>query len=168
MVSRKTEDVDILVSVTALAILDNAINERQGGFHRGSDGSIRWAQRDQNGKHQFFVMIELLQLDGPFAPQISAVVGFGAGCVATLTELVRLRCETLLNRGDEWVDLDLRHLLRMTRQQGLQLPHIEEEEMEVMVGAVMMLGDEGLEDVFMSNLSSFEEREGRRWRRMGA
>ena len=48
MVSRKTEDADILVSVTALAILDNAIDSRRGGFHKDSDETIRWAQRAPN------------------------------------------------------------------------------------------------------------------------
>ncbi|KAL9025852.1 MAG: hypothetical protein Q9196_005396 [Gyalolechia fulgens] len=158
MVSRKTEDVDILVSVSALAILEGVIIRRQGGLRRDSNGSVKWAQRDRNGEHQFFVTMELIQLGGPFAARIPEVVGFAEGWVATLAELVRSRCETFVNRGDKRDEEGLRHLLPMARQAGSLLRHIGEEEMGVMVEAVMVLEDEGLGDIFMSILSSFEEK----------
>lgn len=77
---------------------------------------------------------------------------------------MRSGCERLVSRGDERDDKDLRLLLPMARQHGSLLPHLGEEETEVTVEAVMMLEDEGLEDIFMSILSSFEEKGGLRWR----
>lgn len=56
----------------------------------------------------------------------------------------------------------------MMNQRGLQLPHIGEEELGIMIEAVEMLEDGELEDgelegLFISILSSFEDPTGRRW-----
>lgn len=161
MASRKTDDVDIVVTTQALAILNDAIDNRQGGFHKDSDESIMWSKRD-GLDHLFYVRVELIEIEGPFVPRIPSVVSFGKGCVASLPELVRLRCETLVARGGEHDFEDLRLLLPMVRQKGLKLPHIEEEEMGVLVEAVGMLEDEGSEVIFIDILSSFEAG-GRRW-----
>ena len=133
----------------------------RGGFHKDSDDTIWWDKR-VNLEHQFYVRVELIQLDGPFVPRIPSFVGFGKGCVASLPELVRLRCETLVGRGDAQDFEDLRLLLPMVRQKGLKLPYIEEEEMGVLVEAVGMLEDEGSEVIFIDILSSFEAG-GRHW-----
>ncbi|KAL8691695.1 MAG: hypothetical protein Q9224_004117 [Gallowayella concinna] len=162
MVGRTTKDADILVSVAALAILDNSINSRQGGFHKDTDGAIMWEQRDPVDGQSFFVTVEFLQIGGSFLPRLPEAIGFGEGCVATLPELVRLRCETVVERGDDGDDKDLRLLLKAARRRGLQLPHIGEEEMKVMVEAVASLRDETLGGDFVAMLSSFDFR-GRRW-----
>ncbi|KAL8798474.1 MAG: hypothetical protein Q9182_006628 [Xanthomendoza sp. 2 TL-2023] len=162
MVSRKTKDADIVTSVAALAILDNCINNRQGGFHKDSDGAIMWEQRDPVDGQSFFVTVEFLQIGGPFLPRLPEVIGFGEGCVATLPELVRLRCETVVARGDDGDDNDLRLLLKAAKKKEVQLPHIDEEEMRVMVEAVSSLGDDTLGGDFVAILSSFDWG-GRRW-----
>lgn len=51
----------------------------------------------------------------------------------------------------------------MMNQRGLQLPHIGEEELGIMIEAVEMLEDGELEGLFISILSSFEDPTGRRW-----
>lgn len=162
MTDRDSEDADLLVSHEALVTLYNAISRRQGGFRVDFD-EITLSQRDHLGNHEFFVRVELIQLNGPFAPRIPSIVGFGDGWVATLPELVRFRCETLVARGDEVDYYDLRRLLPMMNRRGLQLPHIGEEELGIMIEAVEMLEDGELEGLFISILSSFEDPTGRRW-----
>lgn len=124
---------------------------------------ILWSKRNHLGDHQFYVRVELIQLNGPFAPRIPSAVGFGDGWVATLPELVRFRCETLVERGDGVEYFDLQRLLPMMNQRDLQLPHIGEEELGVMIEAVEMLKDGGSKGLFISILSSIENPTGRRW-----
>ena len=162
MSDRKTKDADILVSSESLAFLEDAIVNRRGGFHKDTDGINKWDQRAPEGEYMFNVPVELILINGPFAPRIPDVVGFGDGCIATLPELVRFRAETFVARGNEEDYFDFRRLLPMTSQRGLKLPHIEEEELETMLEAVGMLKDGNLECIFMSILSTFTQG-GRVW-----
>ena len=145
MSDRKTEDADILVSSESLAFLDDAIVNRRGGFHKDMDGVNKWDQLAPDGECLFNVPVEPVLIDGPFVPRIPDVVGFGDGFIATLPELVRFRAKTLVARGNVEGYFDFRRLLPMTSQQGLKLPHIDEEELETMVEAVGMLEDGNLE-----------------------
>ena len=111
---RKTEDTDIAVSQKCLELLEDAVDNRRGGFHRDADGSIRWDERGPSGQVEFSIPVELLLLGGPFVPWIPSVVSFREGYVAALPELVRLRAETLIGRGGEKDYMDLKLLLPMT------------------------------------------------------
>lgn len=114
---------------------------------------------------EFYVSVDLIELHGSICPRDLSYVGFGTnkrGCVASLPELVRLRCETVVSRGKSRDYKDLRELLQMTRQKGLKLP-TSEEEMEVLVGAVELLKDEELEVAFIDILDTFMAR-GQFWR----
>src|SRR5450432_4098186 len=135
MSGRKTKEADILVSAEALACLEDAIVKKRGGFHRDTDGVIKWDKRDTNGKEVFQVQLEFILIGGPFAPRVPDVVSFGNGFVASLPELVRFRAETLVQRGDDRDFYGFSFLLPMTRQRGLKLPKIGEEELELMVEA---------------------------------
>lgn len=83
---------------------------------------------------------------------------------ATKTGLLRFRCETLVNRGNEMDDYELRRLLRMMTRRGLKLPHIGGEELVVIMEAVEMLGSEDLEGELICILSPFEDAFGHTWR----
>lgn len=82
--------------------------------------------------------------------------------MTTLLELARFRDETLVNRGGDPDDFDLRRLLPMMTRRSLQLPRIGGAKLEVMIEAVEMLGRGDLERRFISILSSFEDAFGRR------
>lgn len=157
MSDRKTKDADILVSAKALAYLEDAVNHKRGGFHRDTDLEIFWET-----PVGFNVRVELVLEAGPFVLQCPDVVNFGKGFIPTLPELVRMRAETIVARGDGQDYFDLRRLLPMTRQRGLKLAHIEEEELQGLVEAVEMLEDEELEQNYIDILSTFVMR-GRRW-----
>jgi len=158
---RKTEDCDILVTAEVLALLGDAIDKQRGGFHRDSDGEVKWNVRDAEGKYEFEIKVEFVLLGGPFNPRTPDVVGFGEGFVVTLPELVRLRAETLVARADGRDYAHLRLLLPVMAQRGRKLPHIGEEELGTMLKAVGMLKDEDAGGMFIDMLSSFEE--GGRW-----
>lgn len=158
--SRVTEDLDVLGDVRVLAHLGDAANNRQGGFHKDSSGIIRWDARLAQPDFTCFVEVELVEVGGWAVPRCPEAVGFGKGCVATLPELVRLRCETVLDRGKAVDYTDLRLLLEMTWQKGLKLPLIDnEEETEVLVRAAEAaweeLGDENILSFFCNILTSF-------------
>ncbi|OCL08745.1 hypothetical protein AOQ84DRAFT_388627 [Glonium stellatum] len=119
ILDRKAKDVDILVGVEALAILDDAIINQREGFHRDSDGTIKWDKCDSQQIKLFEVTVELVELGGPFVPRFPEVVGFGEGYVATLPELVRLRASTLVGRGDASDHIDFVLLLSEARQQNI-------------------------------------------------
>ncbi|KAF7922662.1 hypothetical protein BELL_0576g00070 [Botrytis elliptica] len=159
ILDRKAKDVDILVGVEALAILDDAIINMREGFHRDTDGTIKWDKLDSANNKLFEVTVELVELGGPFVPRVPEVVSFGEGYVVTLTELVRLRASTLVNRGDEPDYIDFRLLLFKAANMGLTLPPLEEEEVKSMIEAVEMYeGSQDVERMFMDVLGWFELR----------
>ena len=59
MSERKTKDADILVSSESLAFLDDAIVKQRGGFHKDTDGVIKWDERDRSGQVLFSIQVEL-------------------------------------------------------------------------------------------------------------
>jgi hypothetical protein len=79
MSDRKTHDINILVSVEALAFLDDAIANKRRGFHRDTDGVNKWNKLDAGGNHEFEVQLEFIQIGGPFAPRVPDVVKYGNG-----------------------------------------------------------------------------------------
>lgn len=85
------------------------------------------------------------------------MVGFGQGYVATLSELVRLRASTLIERGDESDHIDFALLLSTASKRKVQLPYLGEEEAKLMIEAVEMCeGSRDLDRFFMDVLRSFE------------
>lgn len=104
MTDRHSEDADILVSHEELVTLYNAMSRRQGGFRVDVD-EITWSKRNHLGNHEFFVRVELIQLNGPFAPRIPSIVGFGDGWVATLPELGGLGVKHLLQGVMRWTTM---------------------------------------------------------------
>jgi hypothetical protein len=157
ILDRKAKDVDILVSVEALAILDDAIINMREGFHRDSDGTIKWDKRDLHQVKLFEVTVELVELGGPFVPRIPEVVGFGEGYVVTLPELVRLRADTLVGRGDASDHIDYFLTLSLAAKQKVVLHHLGEEEMKSMIEAVEMCEEgQDMDVLFMGVLGSFE------------
>jgi hypothetical protein len=157
ILDRKAKDVDILVGVKTLAILDDAIINKREGFHRDCDGTIKWDKCDSQNNKLFEVIVELVEIGGPFVPQIPEVVGFGEGYVATLPELLRLRASTLVERGDESDHIDFGLLLSLTSKRKIKLLHLGEEELESMIEAVKMCeGSRDTDELFMDVLGSFE------------
>lgn len=130
MPDRKTDDADITVSTESLAFLEDAAANKRGGFHRDTDGAIKWNERDHLGRFSFSVDIEYVLLGGPFVPRAPEVVGFGDWFVATFPELLWLRAVTLVTRGKDSDYTDFRLILPMMCQRGLKLSHIEKEELE--------------------------------------
>jgi hypothetical protein len=157
ILDRKVKDVDILVGVEALAILDDAIISLREGFHRDCDGTIKWDKCDSQQNKLFEVKVELVEIGGPFVPQVPEVVGFGEGYVATLAELVRLRASTLVERGDASDHIDFVLLLSLARERKEKLPHLGEDEMKSMIEAVEMCEESrDTDELFMDVLGSFE------------
>ena len=157
--SRKAKDVDIITDVTCLDLMMQTIKLGQGGFGMDTDESYFWEARVANPAWDFKVTVEFIQLGGPFLPRVSSVVEFRNGFVANLPELLRFRCEVVLNRGDEKDHGDLQLLLKLMKNQRQKLPFIGEEELEGMVEAVEVvveeLGDESLCAIFINILTSF-------------
>ena len=154
----KARDADILVGVEALGILCEAIDKRQGGLHRDGDLSVRWDMVNSEGDKLFEVKLDLVELGGWTCPRIPDVVGFGEGYVVTLTELVRLRGDSLINRG-EWKDhISFHGLLSLAVKRKAKLPPLGEEEMKLMISAVEECElSRGTVEMFMEVLGRFEE-----------
>ena len=130
---RDTEDVDVAVSAQALERLVLAAIIGRGGFRRYPDGTMTW----DNG--HFLVTIECLLLKGPFVPWISEVVGFRGGFKATLSELVRLRALTLVERGEGKDKGDLKLLLKLCASKSECLSDVDHEELEILLEAMTEL-----------------------------
>jgi hypothetical protein len=163
MHDRTTEDVDILVTEEALFLLEAAITDRLHGFHRDYDLVVKWDQVDAIGLHQFEVGVEFILLGGPLVPRLPEVVPFRNGYVASVAELILMRGETLVTRGDERDFFDFKRLLQMARSNGVQLPHLAEEQLEVMIDAVEIAEDDETIYNFMEAMTSFNEG-GQFWR----
>jgi hypothetical protein len=83
------------------------------------------------------VTVELVLIGGPFVPLFPETVPYGNGFLATLPEPVRLQAATLVNRGDDQDYVDFYFLLCLMSKGRLRLPHIGEEELELMMEAVV-------------------------------
>jgi hypothetical protein len=129
MHDRKTEDANILVNTEALAILEDAVENRVRCFHRDTDGTIKWDQYDADG-FAFSVKVEFILIGRLFAPRLPEIIPFRNGWVALLPWLVLFRATTLVNRGDEIDDFDFVRLLPMMCRVRLKLPHLEEDQMD--------------------------------------
>ena len=125
---RKTEDVDFAVSATAL----NAFEEAATTDPRFSKGAVaNWTYSCQGeGIKDIKVPLEFLQMGGGFAPKISIVKPVGEGFRGSMGELLRMKGNTYMSRGEVNDRKDFCFLLEKMEEteEGFEGVELEEED----------------------------------------
>lgn len=112
--------IEILEAVSAGAL--NFIFE--------SDGKIAF-----DAPQGFRVHLDLIQIGSGCIERIHETEPFIDGSVASKSDLLRLRAVTVVDRGSDGEVLDFKWLLSEVARAGKTLPELNQEELEVVVGA---------------------------------
>ncbi|KAF3384720.1 hypothetical protein F1880_001921 [Penicillium rolfsii] len=130
-----TEDVDVAAPKDVIIdifkkVMDGALN-----FLLQPDGNIQF-----DCSKEFIIQLEILQIGGAIE-RIHAAVPFFEGSVASMSDLLRMRAETVVDRGSDGDLLDFKWLLSEVAKRGEILPKLNENELVLCREAgVMCLG----------------------------
>ncbi|KAI9869201.1 MAG: hypothetical protein M1830_005439 [Pleopsidium flavum] len=129
---RNTEDVDFAVSAAALFAFEEAAHNDP----RFSKGAVaEWTYSCQGeGIKDVKVPLEFLQMGGGFAPSIKVVKPVGEGFRAGMGELVRMKANTYMARGEDKDLEDFCFLLDKMKEtgEGFEGVELEDEDLESM------------------------------------
>lgn len=133
-----TKDTDIACSVQALAFVDEAAANNEGDFRKDPFGVVKWGM----SRFGFETEVDFVEMPGECVPRLLSVVARedGKGFVATLTELVRLRCETCMSRGKTRTTSTSGTSSSSWKARGSSCPCQWEEELETLAEAARGLG----------------------------
>lgn len=124
-----TEDVDVVAPCNVLqdickGVMDGALN-----YSLEPDGKIAF-----DASQDIRVRIDLIQT-GDAIERIHATVPFFEGSVASISDLVRLRAMTVVDRGSDGEAEDFRWLLSGVAKAGQLLPGLDDQELKYMLDA---------------------------------
>jgi hypothetical protein len=157
-----TEDVDVAGPPSVLiniweGVLAGALN-----FSFESDGKIAFDAPTSSIR----VRVNLIEIGNGCIERIHAIEPFFEGSVASVSDLLRLRAVTVVDRGSDGEVEDFRWLLSRVASEGRILPELAKEDLEVMaellgesrlgrldrllLGAVFSLHDSAIAYHFMS------------------
>ncbi|KAJ5972813.1 uncharacterized protein N7479_002731 [Penicillium vulpinum] len=124
-----TEDVDVVAPSNVLqdickGVMDGALN-----YSLEPDGKIAF-----DASQGIRVRIDLIQI-GDSIERIHATVPFFEGSVASMSDLLRLRAMTVVDRGSDGQAEDFRWLLSGVAKAGQLLPGLDDEELKYMLDA---------------------------------
>lgn len=127
----KTEDVDVVGPPGLLIqIWEAASSGANPSFSLEPDGKI--AFRAPQG---FSVKVDLIELGEGCVERIHATKPFYEGSVASVSDLLRLRAKTVVDRGSDGEITDFKWLLSRVARVGAILPVLEGDEIEYMATA---------------------------------
>ena len=125
-----TEDVDVVALMNVLLDICTGVTAGTTEFTKEPDGTICF-----NARQGFPVRIDLMQIgDGP-TDRIYNAEPFFEGSVASVTDLLRLRAISLVDRGKFGEDLDFHWLLSKVAKGGHILPELNDEERDYIAEA---------------------------------
>ena len=124
-----TEDVDVAAPSDVIhdickGVMDGALN-----FSLEPDGMIAF-----DGSHGIRVRVDLIEI-GDAIERIHTMEPFFEGSVASMSDLLRLRAVTVVERGSDGEADDFRWLLTEVAKAGQLMPGLSQEELEYIRGA---------------------------------
>ena len=122
-----TEDVDVAAPPSVLIDIWEAVSAGALNFVIESDGKIAF-----DAPQGFRVQIDFIQIGGGCIDAIHVTEPFFEGSVASMSDLLRLRAVTVVNRGGDGDVADFRWLLSEVAREGQTLPGLEQEDVEYM------------------------------------
>ncbi|KAK2847624.1 hypothetical protein FQN49_005709, partial [Arthroderma sp. PD_2] len=125
-----TEDVDIAAPSSVIIGVWERVQAGAPGFSIEPDGKIAF-----DTCQDIRVRIDLIELGEGCIEQIHVAEPFFEGSVASMSDLLRLRAVTVVDRGSDGEMEDFRWLLSEVAEAGQLLPELEEEEVGSIIGA---------------------------------
>ena len=125
-----TEDVDVAAPPACIIDIWEGVQNGAPGFSIESDGKIAF-----DAPQGFRVRLDVIQIGGGCAERIHVAEPFFEGSVASMSDLLRLRAVTVVDRGSDGEMDDFRWLLSEVAKAGQVLPGLNQEELEVVTQA---------------------------------
>lgn len=121
--SLRTEDVDVVAPPSVLIDIWEGVTAGAPNFSIEPDGKIAF-----DAPQGFRVRIDLIQIGGGCIETIHETEPFFEGSVASMSDLLRLRAVTVVDRGSDGEIEDFRWLLGEVAKAGQVLPRLEVED----------------------------------------
>ncbi|OJJ39007.1 hypothetical protein ASPWEDRAFT_351219 [Aspergillus wentii DTO 134E9] len=122
-----TEDVDVAAPVDALTDIWQGVTAGAPNFSIEPDGKLAF-----DASQGFRVRIDLIEIGPGIVERIHVTEPFFEGSVASMSDLLRLRAMTVVDRGSDGEAADFRWLLSEVARVGQILPGLDAEELEYM------------------------------------
>jgi hypothetical protein len=124
-----TEDVDVAGPPSVLIQIWEGVSAGALNFSFESDGKIAF----DAPKSSIRVRVNLIEIGNGCIERIHATESFFEGSVASMSDLLRLRAVTVVDRGSDGEIEDFRWLLSRVASKGQLLPELVKEDLENMV-----------------------------------
>lgn len=121
----KTEDVDVVAPPNIIIEIWEAVSAGALNFSLESDGKISF-----DAPQGFRVPIDFIQIGDGCIERIHVAEPFFEGSVASMSDLLRLRAVTVVDRGSDGEVEDFRWLLSGVAREGQVLPALDQDELE--------------------------------------
>ena len=126
-----TEDVDVAAPPSALNNIWEGVSAGARNFSFESDGKIAFDAPSQDIR----IRVDLLEIGNGCIERIHVAEPFFEGSVASVSDLLRLRAVTVVDRGSGGEVEDFRWLLSRVASRGQVLPELDDEELECVCSA---------------------------------
>ncbi|KIW19752.1 hypothetical protein PV08_00326 [Exophiala spinifera] len=126
-----TEDVDVVGPPSALIEIWEGVSTGARNFQFESDGKIVFDAPLQDIR----IRVNLIEIGKGCVERIIVAEPFFEGSVASMSDLLRLRAVTVVDRGSDGEVEDFRWLLSRVASRGQILPELDKEELECIRGA---------------------------------
>ncbi|KAI8630959.1 hypothetical protein F5Y19DRAFT_483593 [Xylariaceae sp. FL1651] len=130
-----TEDVDVVAPPSVLTDFWEAIQAGAPNFSLESDGKIAF-----DTPQGFRVRIDMIEIGSGCIERIHETVPFYEGAVTSMSDLLRLRAVTVVDRGSDGDRQDFRWLLSRVAEAGQILPKLNHQELKDVLGTEECLG----------------------------
>lgn len=122
--------MDVAAPPACIIDIWEAVQNGAPAFSIGSDGKIAL-----DAPQGFRVYLDVIQIGSGCVERIHVAEPFHEGSVASMSDLLRLRAVTVVDRGSDGEMDDFRWLLSEVAKAGLILPGLNQEELEVVTQA---------------------------------
>lgn len=127
--------MDIAAPPAALIDIWEGVSSGAQSFSFESDGKIAF-----DAPQGFRVRLDLIEIGNGYIERIYVAEPFRGGSVASMSDLLRLRAVTVVERGSDGEIDDFRWLLHCIAREGQVLPGLDFQELGYVMGAASCLG----------------------------
>ncbi|KAF4961701.1 hypothetical protein FGADI_64 [Fusarium gaditjirri] len=128
-------NVDVAAPPAALIDIWEGVSSGAQSFSLESDGKIAF-----DAPQGFRVRLDLIEIGNGCIERIHVAEPFRGASVASMSDLLRLRAVTVVERGSDGEVDDFRWLLECVARGGQVLPGLDNQELEYVMGAGACLG----------------------------
>ncbi|KAG7414551.1 hypothetical protein Forpe1208_v007338 [Fusarium oxysporum f. sp. rapae] len=132
---RRTEDVDVAAPPAALIDIWEGVSSGAQSFSLESYGKIAF-----DAPQGFHARLNLIEIGNGCIERIHVAEPFRGASVASMSDLLRLRAVTVVERGSDGEVDDFRWLFECVARDGQVLPGLDNQELEYVMGAGACLG----------------------------